>query len=526
MQSTSPVPKRIASDESPSPVSTNQPNPRQRNRIHNQAIKRAKANIGKPRDHILSTSRDESPDSQRIRDSLLGLVKAGVNQDLTITTTVVSPRLTVTSGGLRGDPFCAFPISPEGGVLSAVDYFLQHYAPVHINPRKEQLGPADSLPLSRRYFGLALENASMFELMVALAQASYEARRGNVREPTREVLIHYGKGIEALRLKMARSPTCDDDATILAIMALLGIALIYNDFVSFETHLIGLRHLVELRGGVDHLGWDDFLKNSITGLESLWAYHENKKMSISTTEVSIKLQYPKHPFPPDLCTLIAKLPDGFREISLSGSLCVQIITVLARVTEWVAQLQGSRKKGVLALGDPNGTYMKQTQACLELVPLRGLNTLERVLCSALAAVTTETFRQSRQQNPVHRRLVESLSEMLSRYNLHDLPLECTIWMALVIAGPAYSSNERPTSEAVSMNQGQPHAPRFVLLDRILEDSSSARNWKWVKKSVVKFFWSEDLLAVWRQTWELALLRYSDRVKARRTILSNQACSEG
>ncbi|OQV07571.1 Fungal specific transcription factor domain-containing protein isoform 2 [Cladophialophora immunda] len=489
MQPTNSIPKRLASDVPPSLVSVNQSNPRQRNRIHNQAIKRAKANIGKRRDHIFSTSSGEDTDPKRVIDPLLGLTRAGIDPNLTVTAIAPSPRLTVTS-------------------------VLQHYAPVHINPRKEQLGPADSLLLSRRYFGLALENASMFELMVALAQASYDARRGNTREPTREVLVHYGKGVEALRLKMARSSACDDDATILAVMALLGIALIYNDFVSFETHLIGLRHLVEMRGGVDYLGWDGFLKNSITGLESLWAYHENKKLRISTTEASIKLQYPRHPFPPDLCTLIAKLPDGFREVALSGSLCVQIITMLSYVSEWVKQLQGPRKKGVLPLGDPNGTYMKQTQTCLELVPLRGLNTLERVLCSATAAVTTETFRKSKQQNPVHRRLVESLSEMLARYNLRDLPPECTIWMALVIAGPPHPATEGATSKATSANNNQPHSPRNILLDRILEDSSSARNWKWVKKSITKFFWSEDLVETWRQTWELGVLRYTEKLKER------------
>lgn len=41
--------------------------------------------------------------------------------------------------------------------------------------------------------------------------------------------------------------------------------LVYNDFGSFETHLTGLRHLVEIRGGVDSLGWNGFIKNAITG---------------------------------------------------------------------------------------------------------------------------------------------------------------------------------------------------------------------------------------------------------------------
>ena len=118
-----------------------------------------------------------------------------------------------------------FPINTDGSVVSAVDYFLQTYAPVHINPKKEQVGPTDGKPLARRYFALALENAAMFELMVALASASYAARQGHIKEPTRDVLIHYGKGVEALRRKMVKPAGCDDDATILAVMALLGIAV-------------------------------------------------------------------------------------------------------------------------------------------------------------------------------------------------------------------------------------------------------------------------------------------------------------
>ncbi len=223
MQTTDPTSTRLATHLRPISIPSNPANPRRRNRLHNQAIRRAKANIGKRREHTPTQS--DSADPWRRLDPSVVSTKADLRARLATAVHSLSPRLTVTSGGLRGDPFCAFPIFTDGNVLSAVDYFLQHYAPVHINPRKEQLGPGDSLPLSRRYFGLALENASMFELMVALSRASHDTRLDNSREPTREVLTHYGKGVEALRLKMAKTSTCDDDATILAVMALLGIAV-------------------------------------------------------------------------------------------------------------------------------------------------------------------------------------------------------------------------------------------------------------------------------------------------------------
>lgn len=227
-----------AKPNQPSSKSTTPINPRTRNRLHNQAIKRAKANIGKRRGPIIPQSQNDGDDSRHIQP--LATVTTAAFRDASLV--APSPKLTVTSGGLRGDPFCAFPISADVNVLASVDYcerrydsvsvvpltfrrVLQVYAPVHINPKKEQLGPADSLQLSRRYFGLALENAALFELMVSLAAASHAARRGITRAPTREVLFHHGKGIEALRLKMAKGASFDDDATLLAVMALLGIAV-------------------------------------------------------------------------------------------------------------------------------------------------------------------------------------------------------------------------------------------------------------------------------------------------------------
>ncbi|KAJ9607366.1 hypothetical protein H2200_008439 [Cladophialophora chaetospira] len=500
------------------PLFVNPANPRQRNRLHNQAIKRAKANISKRREHVFATSLDDDDaDPRNILDLLITSTKARADV-LTTAAVGISPRLAVTSGGLRGDPFCAFPISADSNVLSAVDYFLQHYAPVHINPKKEQLGPGDSLPLSRRYFSLALENASMFELMVALARASYDTRQGLAREPSREVLIHYGKGVEALRLKMARTSTYDDDATILAVMALLGIALIYNDFSSFETHLAGLRHLVELRGGVDSLGWDGFIKNSITGLESLWAYHENKKLSIATTESNIKLEYPSHPFPPDLCITIAKLPEGFRDLALSSSLSLQIIALLSRISEWINQMECGRPKGVLPLGEPNGTYLRQTHACLELVPLHGLSVLERAICTAVVIMTTETFNKSKQQNPVHRRLIETLSERLFRSDLRQGPQACTMWLALVIAGPRRPPVDK-AGTASTPNEGrcvsEPQRPRDILLVKVVQTIPSARHWRWVQKSAQRFFAGEELLEIWQPTWEAAVLRYMDIAKQNR-----------
>lgn len=41
--------------------------------------------------------------------------------------------------------------------------------------------------------------------------------------------------------------------------------LLVNDMTAFQSHLGGLRILVQLRGGLDSLGWPELLKPSIIG---------------------------------------------------------------------------------------------------------------------------------------------------------------------------------------------------------------------------------------------------------------------
>ena len=102
--------------------------PRQRNRIHNQAVKRAKANIGKHRDPLAPGAEhdvhpsDDSVDVVAFKRSQVEWDQLLLEKYQQLEVDSVSPKLTVTSGGLRGDPFNAFPIASEGCVASAIDY--------------------------------------------------------------------------------------------------------------------------------------------------------------------------------------------------------------------------------------------------------------------------------------------------------------------------------------------------------------------------------------------------------------------
>lgn len=51
----------------------------------------------------------------------------------------------------------------------------------------------------------------------------------------------------------------------------------------------------------------------------------NEQGSVSALSRTTKPIYPTHPFSPDLCAVISKLPHGFSELALTGTLSVQLI---------------------------------------------------------------------------------------------------------------------------------------------------------------------------------------------------------
>lgn len=75
--------------------------------------------------------------------------------------------------------------------------------------------------MAHDYFQLVLNDVCVFEVTVAQAQASYVAQQG-IRQPTKEVLHHHGKALLHLRDKLADPVKRNEDATIHAILGIMG----------------------------------------------------------------------------------------------------------------------------------------------------------------------------------------------------------------------------------------------------------------------------------------------------------------
>jgi hypothetical protein len=98
-----------------------------------------------------------------------------------------------------------------------------------------------------------------------------------------------------------------------------------------KVHREGLRELIRLRG-------DDcppLVKLSIALTQAMCDFALQR--SVGPDSVADEMNYPTHPFPPNLTKSISELPDGLVELALSGRLSTQVINLLYRITRILKQ---------------------------------------------------------------------------------------------------------------------------------------------------------------------------------------------
>jgi hypothetical protein len=98
-----------------------------------------------------------------------------------------------------------------------------------------------------------------------------------------------------------------------------------------KVHRAGLKQLVRMRGDDIH----PLVKLSIALTQAMCDFALQR--STGPDPVIDELDYPAHPFPPNLTQSIAELPDGLVDLALSGRLSTQVITLLYRVSKILKQ---------------------------------------------------------------------------------------------------------------------------------------------------------------------------------------------
>ena len=137
------------------------------------------------------------------------------------------PLPAATIGGLRGEPFNAFPVENKRGVSSAIDYFTQVYGPVAVRVSGEP-STTTHTPFFRKYFQTLLHDDMSFEAIVALSQSMQQLHLEAGARATTDIIYHGGNSLTQLRRRLSATESGTSTVVILTILTFLAINVSLN----------------------------------------------------------------------------------------------------------------------------------------------------------------------------------------------------------------------------------------------------------------------------------------------------------
>jgi hypothetical protein len=205
------------------------------------------------------------------------------------------------------------------------------------------------------------------------------------------------------------------------------------------------------------------------------------------------LTYPGHPFPPDLCELIAKLPEGFAEVALSRSIAIEFISFLVRLTELVDRFALATDQRI-STPQPEMTMQRAIYdlQCLSALPL---NQIEAQMVRALLAFCLHLYNEV----SFHILLARPLRPIIEGFNeqtetpRHPWLRRCLLWCSMAIAS-SWDAQIDASPE------------RHVVLDGLIALLEEARSWETMQEMMGKFFWHDRLADHWEVCWRAAFFR--------------------
>lgn len=122
--------------------------------------------------------------------------------------------------------------------------------------------------LRDRWWPLSMTSPPLF-LVEILFAASHSASMGKVLIGPAQLLQLKGQTIQAINSSLQARSESLTPATIGAVISMAGYEILFGDLLTNHVHMIGLQAMVAMRGGVDCLGLEGFVKKMLTWLDSL-----------------------------------------------------------------------------------------------------------------------------------------------------------------------------------------------------------------------------------------------------------------
>ncbi|KAK7895068.1 hypothetical protein LTR67_005807 [Exophiala xenobiotica] len=189
-----------------------------------------------------------------------------------------------------------------------------------------------------------------------------------------------------------------------------------------------------------------------------------------------KFTYPKHPFHPELCSIIAGFPRGITDLALSGELSNQIITLISYINKWDQDINTSlQEKDIIRLHYLSHNS-KNITLCGEFLHQPNLPLVEQLVILALLGFcysndyTRAMYWLTNAYLQVRCRFLNSVTVDVTDKNEHFIT-----WIGTVLAA---------TSD--------PGSQPWTLGLSLLEARPTPRDWQANVKLCETFFWNESM----------------------------------
>ncbi|KIX92617.1 uncharacterized protein Z520_11646 [Fonsecaea multimorphosa CBS 102226] len=402
---------------------------------------------------------------------------------------LVAP-LSNTLGGVREDPFKSYPIEATYLVKWAVDQYVQDVA---VKSRELFTDSNGDNWLMTYRFSTSLQSEILFECLIlyTLAQLppSYTPFPG-----LRQMCLQYRANIlKKLRQRISDPRLWADDTTLHAIVSLLGsdFHMAEDDYV--EMHRAGLRQVVAMRGGLESGNFDAMTKLVVSSTEYMcdMAVKRRRKTQEKPITPELILQYPKHPFPPEISDHVTKLPAGFRELALSCKISNQTIGLLYQLA---SRVSGERPEAL-----PHVWGRSEQFGLMRVVATEAVPKLERHIC-LLALVFERSWIATTSDSAGFRRMYGRMGQVfrdrlqeLTKNMIElgtDVDSDFQVWTTMIIVT---ATDECKLSE----DEGKElMALAFMLCPQM-------KSWDTTMKALKRYYWNELLMARWHSEWLFA-----------------------
>lgn len=350
----------------------------------------------------------------------------------------------------------------------------------------------------------ALKSDVYFEGLVALCRATYLATSGQSARGDRHFVWHKGNVMTKLRARLAHPQQCSDDTTILVVATLGTIDYILGDHSAATAHVSGMRQMMKIRGGINGTSpWEKLLKTNVDAYEALWSFlfaadSLSDKAARYDGQILQNAEFPiymAHPFKPEVCEMLSKLPQGFCDVGLTGVLSLQMIRLLSDFAGMKAKMSDFRRTGQFDV-----VARRKIQTTLE--DLHRLTTLqttptERFLSHGLVAYCY-LLRIIYFQDHLNG-FYETALKALTDIALHQTPShkptdrKCFLWSNMMIGTVLQHGQIRPSGWT-------------SVLRKFFDKYGEARQWKKLERELKLFFFEDDIQDFTKEAYDEAVRR--------------------